>query len=329
MKKAAIIIVNWNGKNFLKNCLDSVFRQTYKNFEIYFVDNGSMDGSIEFVNKYFPKSKIINLDKNYGFAKGTNEGIREAFKDNQVQYIVCLNNDTIVDKNWLKELIKTAEKSKIIGMVSSKILLPNGKIQNVGMYLNDTMGAGSNLLKGHLESPDNFDSEIEIFSVCGAAFLVKKAVLTNIGLFDENFFAYAEDFDLSFRARLNGWKCLLSPNAIVTHLHSKTLGCVSEFKTFLIKRNSYLLVIKNFPTRKLIMFPLKDFIFTLNGINKKSSEKQFISNKNFFQLSVFVLKIYLSIIRLMPKYLIKRFENKKIINVTNSEINNWFLEFGD
>ena len=119
MKKAAIVIVNWNGKKFLRNCLDSVYKQTYKNFQLYFVDNGSIDGSSEFVKENYPRTMIMQLDKNYGFAKPNNIAIKEAFKDKSVEYIVCLNNDTIVDKNWLKELIKTALKDKKIGAVSS------------------------------------------------------------------------------------------------------------------------------------------------------------------------------------------------------------------
>src|SRR3989344_3399710 len=122
MKKASIIIVNWNGMKFLKNCLDSVYKQTYKNFQVYFVDNGSIDGSSEFVKKNYLKAKIIQLDKNYGFAKPNNIAIKESFKDKEVEYIVCLNNDTIVDKNWLKELVKTARKDKKIGAVGSLAL---------------------------------------------------------------------------------------------------------------------------------------------------------------------------------------------------------------
>ena len=105
MKKASIIILNWNGKGLIKDCLNSVYNQTYKNFEVYFIDNGSTDNSIAHVKKNFPKSNNFQLDKNKGFAKGMNEGIKKSLKDNKTKYIVCLNNDTIVDKNWLKELI--------------------------------------------------------------------------------------------------------------------------------------------------------------------------------------------------------------------------------
>src|SRR3989344_6053610 len=134
-KKVAIIIVNWNGKKFIKDCLNAVFKQTHKKFKVYLVDNGSTDGSSDFVNKIFPQTKIIQLDKNYGFAKGNNVGIKEAFKDKSIKYIVCLNNDTIVDKNWLKEMVKTAGSNNKIGAVGSVSLYPNKTIQNSGIRL--------------------------------------------------------------------------------------------------------------------------------------------------------------------------------------------------
>ena len=106
-KKVAIIIVNWNGLKFLNDCLSAVYMQTYQNFDVYFVDNGSTDNSLNFIKENFSKVKIVQLKNNTGFAKGNNEGIKEAFKDVDVEYVVCLNNDTIVDKNWLYGLVSS------------------------------------------------------------------------------------------------------------------------------------------------------------------------------------------------------------------------------
>ena len=134
MQKVAIIIVNWNGHKLLNDCFYAVYSQTYQNFDVYFVDNGSKDNSVSFVLENFPKTKIIKLKYNTGFAKGNNEGIKEAFKDKNINYIVCLNNDTIVEKNWLEELIKTAEGDEQIGAVSSKAYFnDNVTIQNAGL----------------------------------------------------------------------------------------------------------------------------------------------------------------------------------------------------
>src|SRR3989338_11483946 len=205
-KKVAIIIVNWNGKKFIKDCLNAVFKQTHKKFKVYLVDNGSTDGSSDFVNKIFPQTKIIQLDKNYGFAKGNNVGIKEAFKDKSIKYIVCLNNDTIVDKNWLKEMVKTAEKDKRIGAVQSKIMLQDKEtIHSVGGTLNYDFSSDS---KGFGEKNGEYQ-EKEIELAIGCSVLIKTNVLKQIGLFDEKFFSYQEDDDLSIRVKKIGYKIFL------------------------------------------------------------------------------------------------------------------------
>src|SRR3989338_5395553 len=192
-KKASIIIVNWNGKKFLKDCLNAVCKQTYKNFQVYFVDNGSLDGSSDYVRRDFPKTKTIQLNKNYGFAKGNNEGIKEAFKDKSIEYIVCLNNDTIVDKNWLKELVKTAEKDKKIGMVSSKAYFPDGKIQNAGLsfekalQINKDGGISIGYGKKDSEVP-SLQKEIEIFAPGGVAPLYKRKMLEELYKINKEYF---------------------------------------------------------------------------------------------------------------------------------------------
>ena len=123
MIKVAIIIVNWNGKKFLPTCLSSLRGQTYKLFKVIFVDNGSTDGSVEFVRKNFPEIMIIENKRNLGFAEGNNIGIRQAFKNKNIKYIVALNNDTKLDENWLKELIISVESSgPKFGSFQGKIL---------------------------------------------------------------------------------------------------------------------------------------------------------------------------------------------------------------
>lgn len=119
--KVAIIIVNWNGLKFLKDCLESVYKQTYTNFDVYFVDNGSVDDSVDFVFKNFPKVKIIKLEKNTGFAYANNIGINKAFEDDSVSYILTLNNDTKVDKNFIFNLVSCINTDKTIGSVAPKI----------------------------------------------------------------------------------------------------------------------------------------------------------------------------------------------------------------
>ncbi len=314
-KKAVIIIVNWNGKKYLENCLSSVFKQTYKNFDVYFVDNGSVDGSSDYVRKNFKKVKIIQLDKNYGFAKGNNEGIKEAFKDKKVEYIVCLNNDTIVDKNWLKELVKTAEKDEKIGMVSSKAFFKDGKIQNAGLIFSKALQINKEggISFGYGEEDKGiYKRETEIFAPGGVASLYKRKMLEEIGLFDEDYFAYAEDLDLGFRGRLAGWKAFLSPKATLIHLHSQTGGVASEFKAYYSERNTLFTAVKDFSLKDLLLFPFYDLKLKLSYLEKENnSVKKLKNNIGFSGLLWILIKARLSLLYNLPKLLRKRWRISK------------------
>src|SRR3989344_7603864 len=141
MNKVSVIIPNWNGFDLLKDCLTSLRRQTFINFEVVVVDNNSTDNSIEFIKNNFPKTKIIKLNKNYGFARATNEGVRAS----KSPYVVFLNNDTSVDKNFLKELVSTADKNSKVISVNSKILNFDDRklIDGVGIKINEVGQAPS------------------------------------------------------------------------------------------------------------------------------------------------------------------------------------------
>ena len=322
MKKVAIIIVNWNGLKYLEDCLISVYNQKYQNFYVYFVDNGSIDDSVNFVTNNFPKIKIIKLDRNTGFAKGNNEGIKEAFKDKDVEYIVCLNNDTIVDKNWLEELVKTAEKNSKIGGVSSKAYFDDKiTIQNAGLefykvlQVNKKGGISIGFGLTDLEAPELIKDK-EIFAPGGVAPLYKRDVLEKVlkrdgEIFDEDFFAYVEDLDLGLRIRSHGYICYLSANAKLIHLHSKTGGVASPFKSYYCERNSILTAIKNFSIFDLILFPFRNIGLKLSYLfNKNESVEVLKNNVGTFRMILILIKANLSVVCLAPKFLIKRFKIK-------------------
>jgi hypothetical protein len=136
-KKVALIIINWNGKKFLKDCFTAVNNQTHDNFDVYFVDNGSTDGSVEYIRENFPKTKITELTYNSGFAKANNIGIIEAFKDSKVEYIACLNNDTKIDQKFLENLVNTIGKNDKIGSVAPKIkfFFEENLIDSIGLLI--------------------------------------------------------------------------------------------------------------------------------------------------------------------------------------------------
>ena len=238
----SLIILNWNGEKHLKECLEALRNQTYKDVEVILVDNGSTDNSVEFVRENFPEIRILALNRNMGFCKGNNEGIKKA----RGEYIALLNNDTKADKYWLEELYKSICKHPEIRFYTSKIVFyddPN-KIDSAG----DGFGiCGVPFKIGHLENSNKYSQEKVVFGACGGASLYKKDMLNDIGLLDEDFFAIYEDGDLNFRAQLKGYKCLFVPSAIVYHKGSSSIGKLSAFYVYYGQRNVEYLYIKNMP----------------------------------------------------------------------------------
>lgn len=216
--KVSIIILNWNGKKFLKTCLDSLRKQTLKDFEVILVDNGSIDGSQEFIERNFPEVKLIELDKNYGVPKALNIGIIEAFKNSKVKYVTLLNNDTKAEPNWIEELMKVVDspENEKVGIFSSKILLMDRPqiFDSAGLVFKN----GYIQERGHgKRDRGQFDHKPNIVGASGAASLYKREMLDEIGLLREEFFGYYEDSELAWRAWRNGWKARFVPSAVIYH----------------------------------------------------------------------------------------------------------------
>lgn len=246
--KVYVIVLNYNGLEHLQACLGSLEKQTFQDFEVTLADNGSGDGSIDFVKDNFPKVKVLDYGLNHGFAKGNNLAMEEAIKDG-VDYIALLNNDTEVDENWLKELVDVIESDPHIGACTSKMLLFNDrdKINSGGGIVNYT---------GHSWPAGLFEEDVGQFekrmvdSPCAGAILLRREALDEVGLFDEDYFAYHEDTDLSWRMRLAGYKNYFVPASIVYHKYSPTLG---KEKYYLLERNRLMTLLKNYSLRTLIL----------------------------------------------------------------------------
>jgi len=248
--KASIIVVNWNGRRYLEECLSALLAQTYSSYEIILVDNGSSDGSVEFVAERFRQVRIIENGENLGFAAGNNVAIRVA----QGDYIVTLNNDTRAEPDWLEELVKVVETDPRIGMCASKMLFYHhtGILNSTGISL-DVAGIAWDRRGG--ERDDGREREpIEIFGPCAGAALYRREMLDEIGLFDEDFFAYHEDVDLAWRARSRGWRCVYNPRAVVYHVHSGTGLEGSAFKNRLLGRNKIWTIVKNYPSPHIFLY---------------------------------------------------------------------------
>lgn len=311
-KKAAIIIVNWNGARFLPDCLAAVLRQTYRNYEVYFVDNGSIDDSVAYVQNHYPDIHLVRLDKNYGFAKGNNKGIEAAFRDREVAYAVLLNNDTIADVNWLEELIMTVETDENIGAVGSKMIFYHDK------DLVNTMGVvplknGNALNYKKYESNRDQMCVEKIFAPCAGAALYKRSALEKAGLFDEDYFCYLEDVDLGYRLNLCGYTSYVNPRSFVYHIHSGTAAGMDDLKSFLIVRNSLYNAIKYLHPLSIVFYP----VLTLCDYFKLGTRAHEQTRREIRTLSKAVymknmVRAYIAVIKTFPDLLSKRKEIKKL-----------------
>jgi GT2 family glycosyltransferase len=244
---ASIIIPNYNGSHHLGPLFDCLANQTLRDFEVVFVDNGSGDGSLlhaeQLAERHGIPLRAVRNEMNRGFSPACNQGIMAAAG----RWLVLLNNDTRPESKWLEMLVNTAGSSPDVGMVASKMLRAAHpeQIDSAGIAV-DWMGIVWDWRGGE---PDHINEReaVEVFGPCGGAALYSREMIDEIGAFDEDFFAYMEDVDLAWRARLAGWRCLLQPQARVLHDHSATLGHTSPRKRFLLGRNKVWLLVKNYP----------------------------------------------------------------------------------
>lgn len=316
----SVIVLNWNGKRYLKDCFESLSNQTYSNVEVILVDNGSEDDSVKFVRRNFPQIKIVENKKNLGFAKGNNRGIRLA----KGKYILILNNDTKVDKNCLQRLIEIIERDNKIGMSAPKILSFDNPqlIDSVGLNIYfDGMARG----RGRMEiDKGQYNRVEEILLPSGCAALYRKKMLDEIDLFDEDFFAYCEDTDLGLRGRLAGWKAVSVPSAIIYHHYSGATGKYSDFKAFFAERNHFWVALKNFPLTLLFLLPfytaLRYFFLIYGILIHQGPGGKFQSSK--FKLFSLLIKAHISTLRGIPRILRRRNLIQKNKKLTNKEMGN-------
>lgn len=256
--KVSIVIPNYNGGQYLKKCVDSLLIHKFKDIEIIIVDNGSTDSSMLSVEKLSNCIKIIKLEKNYGFSKAVNYGINVS----SGKYVVLLNNDTVIKFDWLDSLIKEIESDERIFSVSSKMIRYNEKDKIDDAGDNYTI-MGWAYKRGDGFNIANYNKTSEVFSSCAGAAIYRKEIFKKIGYFDEKFFAYMEDVDISYRARIHGYKNVYCNTAEVYHIGSATSGSkYNSFKVRLAARNNNYVILKNMPLIQVII----NFPFILAGI---------------------------------------------------------------
>ena len=316
----SVIVANLNRRDLLGRCLESLWKQTFSDFEVIVVENGSTDGSLEFLQTVRePRLHIVALPSNRGFAGGCNAGIAQA----EGRYIATLNNDAEADPHWLEELVTGIESGPAIGMCASKILFygDRKRIDKAGHLIYPD---GLNHGRGSGEADHGqFDRREEVLFPDAAAALYRRAMLDVIGLFDEHFFAYGDDADLGLRGRLAGWNCLYIPTAIVYHVHSATAGEFSPMKAFLIERNRIWVAVKTFPLPLLLLSPFFTAIrfayHAYGSLFMVGSSGQYAAGSSRARLALMILKAYWSGLKLLPEMWRSRRSIRRFARLTNRD----------
>lgn len=301
----SIIIVNWNHGEFLPSCLDALNRQTYSSIEILIIDNASNDGSILLIQEKYPDVKIKVFEENLGFSKAFNYGITLS----KGEFVMSLNPDVVTTPDFIQQMVDWIKKDENIGIAAPKLMRANNPslIDSTGLFLNrlrKPFDRGQNK-----KDIGQYDDKTEVFGACGAAALYRKEMVEDISIngefLDEDFFAYYEDVDISWRAKIFGWRCIFVPTAIATHvrgygdtLYKQMNKGFRNVGTRLALKNRYLLIIKNDRFKDIWMY--LPFILLMDTL------------RNFY-LFFFYPRVLLGLIdvfRIMPKMIQKR----KIIN---------------
>ncbi len=249
MKSITIVIPNYNGMKYLEGCLDSLQDQTDRDFEVLMIDNGSTDGSVEWVRTNYPKVKIRAYHRNTGFCHAVNAGIRLSCSE----YVLLLNNDVVCDRNMVFALHRAMlEKPNAFCCCAKLVQMSDpGKIDDAGDFY---CALGWAFARGKGQSSDLYNREEKVFACCAAAAIYRRSMLEMSGLFDERHFAYLEDIDIGYRALRMGYENWYIPGALVYHAGSATSGSThNEFKVRLAARNSIWLVKKNMPTWQILL----------------------------------------------------------------------------
>ena len=326
---ASIIIVTYNNAHLIRECLDSLLDQAYKEMEIIVVDNGSQDASCRLIEAgYAGRIKLIKNAANLGFARGNNVGINEA----NGEYIILINNDTKTDINCVQQLVEVANTDKMVGMCAAKLLnyRDHAIIDAAGhLIYKDGLNQGRGRFETDRGQYENIEETIYPPG-CGA--LYKRKMLNEIGLFDEDFFAYGEDTDIGLRARLMGWKALYVPKAIIYHKISQTGGQYSAFKLFFVERNRLFVIFKNYPS----LFIMCSFFYTalrywtqlLSILQNKGASRKYIKNASFIIVLKTLIKAYFSFIAQIPRLLSKRSKVRGKRKISDKQFLDLFEKFG-
>lgn len=310
MVEATVIIPNLNGMPYLEGCLSSLERQTAKNFDVLLLDNGSEDGSPEYVQKHFPQVRLHRYTDNTGFCHAVNAGIRMS----DAPYVILLNNDIVCEEHFVEALLKGIKEHQNCFSGQAKMLQMKHPelLDDGGDYY---CALGWAFASGKGKKDRSRGKEKKIFSACAGAAIYRRKVLEQIGLFDEKHFAYLEDVDLGYRARIAGYENWYLPKAVVYHAGSATSGSAyNEFKVRHTSRNSVYLIMKNMPWPQILL----NLPFLLIGYGIKLV---FFSRKGFFRQYMKGIRNGIFLAQKEDKVV---FEKKNLKNYMKIQLELWF-----
>lgn len=322
------IVVNWNGKDLLRSCLQSLKLQSHKDLEIIVVDNGSTDGSVEMISREFPEIRLVENTMNLGFSKPNNQGMAHAGGE----AFFLINNDAEAEKECLARLVSVLEEDSETGMVAPKIINEADVkiIDSVGGLFIYPDGMSRGRGRGE-EDHGQYDGIKEILMPSACACLYRKAMIEEVGNFDEDFYAYCEDTDLGLRARLAGWKAVSAPKAVVHHKYSRTGGKYSPLKAFMVERNHIWVSWKNLPLSLLLLTPFyakwRYFLQVIATLVRKGAGGEFSKEYSAGKLLGILVKAWWAALIGLPKMLHKRGDIQARRKVNTTEVMRWFRDY--
>ncbi len=321
MNEVTVIIPNYKGAGCLADCLDSLRKQDFRDFGIIVVDNCSADGSAETVERDYPEALLVRLSENFGFSRAVNEGLKRS----DTPFVLLLNNDTVAEPSFVGNLYRAIKEDASVFSVASKMLMMKEpeKIDGAGDFY---CALGWAYASGKGKKSEARNKQRDVFASCGGAAIYRRSILDEIGWFDEFHFAYLEDVDIGYRARIMGYRNTYEPSAVVYHLGSGATGSrYNSFKVRISARNNMYIIMKNMPTLQIILnlpfliagFGVKAlfFIFAgygreyLSGIKRgyllcRESKKYPYSSRNLRNYVRIQLELYINTFRRVLEFII-------------------------
>jgi GT2 family glycosyltransferase len=325
---ASAIVLNYNGRGFVEESVRSLLEQDLPGLEVLVVDNGSTDGSADEVERAFAgRVRLLRSPRNLGFGAGNNLGIREA----RGRHVILLNNDAVAAPSFARELVAAAAADASVGMVAARVLeyARRNVLDTVGHLLYPD---GLNRGRGRLEEDrGQYDACRTTLFPSGAAALYTRAMLDDIGLFDESFFLYGDDAELGLRGRVAGWGCALAPRAIAYHHYSRSAGAYSRLKAFYVERNRVLVLFRLFPVSLILVSPaytaVRLALQAWGALTGRGAAGRLAANTSMIQLAVIALRAYASALRALPSILRERGRQRSRRRLRTPEFRRLLHEF--